>query len=37
MKAASIPFIRQFNLFINKNDHLKKIRVSEVMKISDSD
>ncbi|ARA78261.1 hypothetical protein RVX39_003634 [Citrobacter freundii] len=37
MKAASIPFIRQFNLFINKNDHLKKIRVSEVMKIPDSD
>jgi hypothetical protein len=37
MKAASIPFIRQFNLFINKNDHLKNIRVSEVMKISDSD
>lgn len=24
MKAASIPFIRQFNLFINKNDHLKR-------------
>ncbi|MEH4811251.1 DUF6387 family protein, partial [Klebsiella pneumoniae] len=37
MKAASIPFIRQFHLFINKNDHLKKIRVSDVMKIADSD
>ncbi|WP_143444513.1 DUF6387 family protein [Klebsiella michiganensis] len=37
LKAASIPFIRQFNLFINKNSHLKKIRVSEVMKLSDSD
>ncbi|EOA0355287.1 hypothetical protein ACHGLN_004804, partial [Escherichia coli] len=37
LKAASIPFIRQFNLFINKNSHLKKIRVSDVMKIADSD
>ena len=37
MKAASIPFFRQFHLFINKNDHLKKIRVSDVMKIADSD
>ncbi|HBQ5800605.1 TPA: hypothetical protein MAO97_005232 [Klebsiella pneumoniae] len=37
LKAASIPFIRQFHLFINKNDHLKKIRVSDVMKIADSD
>ncbi|HFP9655051.1 TPA: autotransporter outer membrane beta-barrel domain-containing protein, partial [Escherichia coli] len=35
--TASIPFIRQFNLFINKNSHLKKIRVSDVMKIADSD
>ncbi|MCM5210164.1 hypothetical protein MMS80_28035, partial [Escherichia coli] len=26
-----------FNLFINKNSHLKKIRVSDVMKIADSD
>lgn len=37
IKAASIPFIRQFHLFINKNSHLKNIRVSDVMKIADSD
>ncbi|WP_446908612.1 DUF6387 family protein, partial [Klebsiella pneumoniae] len=37
LKAASIPFIRQFHLFINKNSHLKNIRVSDVMKIADSD
>jgi hypothetical protein len=36
MKAATIDFIRQFNFFINRNPHLKNMRVSEVMKLSDS-
>ncbi|MGC1059586.1 DUF6387 family protein [Pantoea agglomerans] len=36
MKAATIDFIRQFNFFINRNQHLKNMRVSEVMKLSDS-
>jgi len=36
MKAATIDFIRQFNFFINRNLHLKNMRVSEVMKLSDS-
>jgi hypothetical protein len=37
MKATTIDFIRQFNLFLNKNPHLRNLRVSEVMKLSDSD
>lgn len=36
MKAATIDFIRQFNFFINRNPHLKNMRVSQVMKLSDS-
>lgn len=36
MKAATIDFIRQFNFFMNRNPHLKNMRVSEVMKLSDS-
>lgn len=34
-KAATISFIRQFNFFLNKNPHLKDMKVSEVMKIND--
>lgn len=34
-KAATINFIRQFNYFLNKNPHLKDMKVSEVMKLSD--
>lgn len=34
-KAATINFIRQFNFFLNRNPHLKEMRVSEVMKLSD--
>ncbi|MCW8112971.1 DUF6387 family protein [Yersinia intermedia] len=37
LKATTNGFIRQFNLFINKNSHLKNMRVSDVMKLSDSD
>lgn len=37
MKATAIDFIRQFNLFLNKNPHLRHLRVSEVLKLSDSD
>jgi len=36
MKAATIDFIRQFNFFMNRNQPLKNMRVSEVMKLSDS-
>lgn len=36
MKAATIDFVRQFNFFINRNPHLKNMRVSDVMKLSDS-
>lgn len=36
MKAATIDFIRQFNFFMNRNPHLKNMRVSDVMKLSDS-
>ncbi|MFL6615162.1 MAG: DUF6387 family protein [Pantoea agglomerans] len=34
-KAATINFIRQFNYFLNKNPHLKDMKVSEVIKLSD--
>lgn len=34
-KAATINFIRQFNYFLNKNPHLKDMKVSDVMKLSD--
>jgi len=37
MKAATIDFIRQFNFFINRNPHLKNMKVSEVMKITSAD
>ena len=36
MKAATIDFIKQFNFFMNRNPHLKNMRVSDVMKLSDS-
>ncbi|MCW2107662.1 UNVERIFIED_ORG: hypothetical protein M2402_004863 [Rahnella aquatilis] len=34
-KASTISFIRQFNFFLNKNPHLKDMKVSEVIKLSD--
>ncbi|MDE8558848.1 DUF6387 family protein [Pantoea vagans] len=34
-KAATINFIRQFNYFLNKNPHLKDMKVSDVMKLND--
>ncbi|MEI2683678.1 DUF6387 family protein [Erwinia aphidicola] len=34
-KASTINFIRQFNYFLNKNPHLKDMKVSDVMKLSD--
>lgn len=37
LKAASVDFIRQFYYFINKNSHLKNMRVSDTMKLSDSE
>lgn len=36
MKAATIDFIRLFNFFMNRNQHLKNMRVLQVMKLSDS-
>ncbi|EBE6910835.1 hypothetical protein KKZ74_17035 [Enterobacter hormaechei subsp. xiangfangensis] len=35
LKACTIDFIRQFHFFMNKNSHLKEMKVSDVMKISD--
>lgn len=35
MKAATIDFIKQFNLFINRNSHIKNMRVSDVMKLAE--
>jgi hypothetical protein len=37
MKAITKDFIRQFNFFINKNSVLKNMRVSDVMKLTDSE
>lgn len=36
MKAATMDFAKQFNFFMNRNPHLKNMRVSDVMKLSDS-
>lgn len=36
LKACSIDFIRQFNFFMNKNPHLKEMKVVDIMLISDS-
>ncbi|WP_420286899.1 DUF6387 family protein [Enterobacter sp. BNK-9] len=35
LKACKIAFIRQFNHFINKNNHLKQIKVNDVIKLTD--
>ncbi|EIQ5063054.1 hypothetical protein AB1057_002526 [Salmonella enterica] len=35
LKASTIDFIRQFHFFINKNSHLKNMKVSDVVKLSD--
>lgn len=35
LKACAIAFIRQFNHFINKNNHLKQIKVNDVIKLTD--
>jgi len=35
LKASKIDFIRQFHFFINKNSHLKNMKVSDVVKLSD--
>lgn len=37
VKASSIDFIRQFNLFLNKNLHLKEMKVSDVMRLVEAD
>ncbi|EDB1506086.1 hypothetical protein F9E67_25130, partial [Salmonella enterica] len=37
MKTVEIDFLRQFNFFINRNQHVKEMRVSDVMKLSDTD
>ncbi|MEI6956885.1 hypothetical protein ACOIDZ_31405, partial [Klebsiella pneumoniae] len=34
-KASTIDFIRQFHFFINKNNHLKKMKISDVIKLTD--
>ena len=35
LKSCTTDFIRQFNYFMNKNSHLKQMKVSDVMKLSD--
>jgi hypothetical protein len=35
LKASTINFIRQFQFFINKNSHLKEMKVSNVLKLTD--
>lgn len=35
LKASTTDFIRQFHYFMNKNSHLKQMKVSDVMKLSD--
>ncbi|MGX7400111.1 DUF6387 family protein, partial [Enterobacter sp. ESY66] len=35
LKSCTTDFIRQFHYFINKNSHLKQMKVSDVMKLSD--
>ena len=35
LKACTIDFIRQFHFFINKNNYLKEIKVSDVLKLTD--
>lgn len=37
MKAMTIDFIRQFHLFINKNSHLKDMKVSDVITLAERD
>ena len=37
MKAATTDFIRQFHFFINKNSHLKDMKVSDVLKLAARD
>lgn len=37
VKASTIDFIRQYNFFLNKNPHLKEMKVADVMKLSESD
>ncbi|HAO9079390.1 TPA: hypothetical protein IRL82_003786 [Escherichia coli] len=35
IKSCTTDFIRQFHYFMNKNSHLKQMKVSDVMKLSD--
>jgi len=35
LKSCTTDFIRQFHYFMNKNSHLKQMKVSDVMKLSD--
>ncbi|KDV91976.1 hypothetical protein AB28_3681 [Raoultella ornithinolytica 2-156-04_S1_C2] len=35
LKSCTTDFIRQFLYFMNKNSHLKQMKVSDVMKLSD--
>ena len=37
MKTVEIEFFKAINFFINKNQHVKEMRVSDVMKLSDSE
>ena len=37
MKAMTIDFIRQFHLFINKNSHLKDMKISDVITLAARD
>lgn len=37
MKVATLDFVRQFHFFINKNSHLKDMKVSDVLKLAARD
>ncbi|MEI6999462.1 DUF6387 family protein, partial [Klebsiella pneumoniae] len=35
LKASTIDFIRQFDFFINTDNHFKKMKISDVIKLTD--
>ena len=37
MKATKVDLLRQLNLYINKNNEIKKWRVSDFMKLSETE
>ncbi|HIC8796952.1 TPA: DUF6387 family protein, partial [Enterobacter hormaechei subsp. xiangfangensis] len=35
LKASTMDFIRQLHFFMNKNNHLKNVKISDVIKLVD--